>query len=83
MAMRYLKICALGIAALGCGSCSRSSEDAIVVDLPAEVQSIQEESDRRRPTYRDAVERHYPAIAGKRKREWVQEWGPHRLRSTD
>ncbi len=79
----FPKICILVLAFAAFTACGREAEDTVVVDLDRLVRSVREESDRRRPEYRELVERLYPAIAGKWAGDWSADWAQHRLRPSD
>jgi hypothetical protein len=80
---RLLLIMLLAAGSMAVGACERLREDAEVKDHDQAVQEIQEESDRRRPAYREVVEERFPGIAEKRAEEWAEEWAEERARSSD
>lgn len=74
MVQRFLTICLFAAVLIGAVSCSRREDKPQVVDLGRRVREIQQESDRRRPAYRELVVDLYPAIANERAREWKIDW---------
>ena len=70
---RRLQIGLVLLALMTGASCERLREDAEIVSHDEAVRAVQEESDRRRPGYREVVVEEYAVIVEKRKAEWAEE----------